>query len=90
MAVNSLTGKSLECLVGVTTAARYKSGGIGDKLDESVRSFRVCVRRARARELEVVTRGAHRYGGVPADLLDDTQDVLGKTGSGGGKFEGDF
>ena len=33
-----------------------------------------------------------RYGGVPSYLLDETQDVLGKTGSGrgGDRLEGDI
>ena len=41
--ITSLNGKTVECLVGITTNARYGSGGIGDKLAESVKSFRVCV-----------------------------------------------
>ena len=38
-AITTLDGKTVECLVGVTTAARYKQ--IGEDLGDAARSFRV-------------------------------------------------
>ena len=55
--ITSLNGKTVECLVGITTIARYGSGGIGDKLAESVKSFRVCVTSPVGAGLVLLRRG---------------------------------